>query len=203
MAHCAGIAAPDGRRIVDFKESNLHVVSYSVPIHGKLTWDDLQPHLHIHPELPDAIPYRTSYYKRDWGFCLTHAQYRELENMGGPFEVFIGSTLEPGSLTYGELLLPGRSNQEILISTYICHPSMANDNLSGVLLTVFLARYLVSLNLRHWSYRIVFLPETIGAIAYCARNEEAVKHINLGLIPTTVGGQALLVTNKAGRPSTL
>lgn len=186
--HDAWIAAPDGRRIVDFNANNLHIVSYSEPQRGTFTWDELQPHLHIHSELSAAIPYRTSYYKRDWGFCLTNAQYRELEQFGGPFEVVIDSTLEPGSLSYGELLLPGQSKQEILLSCYICHPSMANDSLSGVLLTAFLARDLMGKTNRRYSYRIVFVPETIGAIAYCAQHEAIMKQIDTGLVITTVGG---------------
>lgn len=184
----AWIAAPDGRRIVDFNASNLHVVSYSEPVRGKFAWAELQAHLHTHPSLPEAIPYRTSYYKRDWGFCLTRAQYREMEQHGGPFDVVIDATLEYGSLTYGELLLPGHSKQEILLSCYICHPSMANDSLSGVLLTAFLARELLARTDRHYSYRIAFVPETIGAIAYCARNETAMRQIDTGLVITTVGG---------------
>ena len=183
----AWIAAPGGRRIVDFRDCNLHVVSYSEPIERKLTWDALRSHLHTHPELPDAIPYRTSYYRRGWGFCVTHGQYQELERLKGPFEVVIDSTLQSGSLTYGEYLLPGQSNQEILISTYICHPSMANDNLSGMILTAFLAKELLNKKL-NFSYRIVFVPETIGAIAYCANNEEVMKKIDCGLVVTTVGG---------------
>lgn len=184
----AWIAAPDGRRIVDFNASNLHVVSYSEPVRGNFTWAELQAHLHTHPTLPEAIPYRTSYYKRDWGFCLTHAEYRELEQHGGPFDVVIDATLQPGSLTYGELLLPGRSSQEILLSCYICHPSMANDSLSGVLLTAFLARDLMASADRYYTYRIAFVPETIGAIAYCAHNEAAMQKIDTGLVITTVGG---------------
>lgn len=184
----AWISAPDGRRIVDFNANNLHIVSYSEPQRGTFTWDELQPHLHIHSELPAAIPYRTSYYKRNWGFCLTMAQYRELEQLGGPFEVVIDSTLEPGSLTYGELLLPGKSKHEILLSCYICHPSMVNDSLSGVLLTAFLARDLMGRTNRRYSYRIVFVPETIGAIAYCAQNEATMQQIDTGLVITTVGG---------------
>jgi len=184
----AWIADSTGRRIVDFKASNLHVVSYSVPVRGEYSWQELQPHLHIHPDLPNAIPYRTSYYKRDWGFCLTHDQYRELEQAAGSFQVVIDSRLAPGSLTYGELILPGKSSQEVLISCYICHPSMANDSLSGVLLTAFLARELLAREERKYTYRIVFVPETIGAIAYCALNEAAMKAIDLGLVITTAGG---------------
>lgn len=184
----AWISDSDGKRFVDFNISNLHVVSYSEPIQGKFSWAELQPHLHINEEIPSAIPYRTSYYKRDWGFCVTHRQYHEMELYGGTFDVFIDSILEPGSLTYGELLIPGRSKQEILISCYICHPSMANDSLSGVLLTAFLARNLLERVNRSYSYRIVFVPETIGAITYCAKNEIAMRKIDTGMVITTVGG---------------
>jgi len=184
----AWVADADGRRIVDFKASNLHVVSYSTPIRAALGWDDLRPHLHTHPELPEAIPYRTSYYKRDWGFCVNQSQYQELEQLKGPFQVVIDSTLEAGSLTYGELLLPGQSNQEILISTYICHPSMANDNLSGMIMTAFLARELERIGKSNYGYRFVWVPETIGAITYCAHNETAMKNITSGFVVTCVGG---------------
>jgi aminopeptidase-like protein len=184
----AWIAAPDGRRIVDFHLSNLHVVNYSEPVCDTLDWAALRPHLHVHPELPGAIPYRTAYYKRTWGFCLTHAQYRELESLGGPFEVVIDSDFKRGALSYGECLIPGRSSQEVLLSCYICHPSMANDSLSGVVLTAFLARELLRRKERRYSYRVAFVPETIGAIAYCAANEAAMKRIDLGLVITTVGG---------------
>ena len=177
-----------GRRIVDFRRSNLHVVSYSEPVRGSMDWNTLKSHLYVHADLPDAIPYRTTYYCRTWGFCVTHAQYREMEADDGPFEVCIDAMLEPGSLTYGELLIPGRSTREILLSCYICHPSMANDSLSGVVLTVFLARHLATLPDRHWSYRVVFVPETIGALAYCARNEAAMQAIDMGLVITTAGG---------------
>jgi|GEM_PF-137202 len=184
----AWIADSTGRRIVDFRDSNLHVVSYSEPVNSVMDWAELQARLHRHPQLAEAIPYRTSYYKRDWGFCVTHAQFAEMEKLGGPFTVVIDSELKPGSLTYGEYLVPGRSAREILLSCYICHPSMANDSLSGVLLTAFLARHIAGLKNRHWSYRVVFVPETIGAITYCARNEAAMKRIDMGLVITTVGG---------------
>lgn len=183
----AWIAGSDGRRLVDFRASNLHVVSYSEPIRRQMSWDELAPHLHCHPELPEAIPYRTSYYKRTWGFCVTHAQHDALQRHGGPFDVVIDATLAPGSLSYGELLIPGRSAQEILLSCYICHPSMANDSLSGVVLTAFLARDLMATP-RQYSYRVVFVPETIGAIAYCATHEAEMKRIDMGLVITTVGG---------------
>lgn len=188
----AWIASSGGRRVVDFAHCNLQVMSYSEPVNSRLDWRRLRSHLHVHPRLPEAIPYRTSYYRRDWGFCLTHAQYAELEQLGGTFEVVIDSSLKPGSLTYGECLLPGRSTREILLSCYICHPSMANDSLSGVLATAFLARYLASLKHRQWTYRIAFVPETLGAIAYCSANEAAMRQIDTGLVITTVGGPGKL-----------
>jgi aminopeptidase-like protein len=184
----AYIANISGRRIVDFKSNTLHIVGYSVPVRGTFTWQELQPKLHRHPLIQEAIPYRTSYYKRNWGFCVSQAQFEELERENGPFEVVIDAKLGLGSLSYGELLLPGKSDREILLSCYICHPSMANDSLSGVLLTAFLARELMANNNRQYSYRIIFVPETIGAISYCALNESAMKNIDLGLVITTVGG---------------
>jgi aminopeptidase-like protein len=177
-----------GERLIDFNNSNLHVVSYSEPVDAVFTWDQIKSHLHLHPTLPEAIPYLTSYYERNWGFCVTLEQYERLKKSAGPFKVKIDSSLKPGSLTYGEYLLAGSSKQEILISCYICHPSMANDSLSGVILTAILAEYLTNIHDRHWSYRFVFVPETIGAISYCALNEDTIKQIDFGLVITTVGG---------------
>ena len=176
-------------RLVDFRNSNVHVMGYSQPVQGKMTLDELKPHLHYRDDLPDAIPYRTSYYKKDWGFCLSFDQYKKIQEDGGPFEVFIDSSFkEDGSLAIGELLIQGKNKKEILISTYFCHPSLANDNLSGFLLTAFLAKELSARkNLNH-SYRIIFVPETIGAISYCAMNEEAMRSIDTGLVITCVGG---------------
>ena len=184
----AWIADKSGQRIVDFKANNLHIVSYSIPIDSTMHWEELKPHIHKHPQLPDAIPYRTSYYQRNWGFCVTGAQYQLLAKATEPLTVMVDTELKPGSLSYGEYLLPGESKKEILISCYICHPSMANDNLSGVLLTAFLARHVAKLEKRKWSYRFVFTPETIGAVAYCARNETAMRAIDFGVVITTVGG---------------
>jgi len=178
-----------GVRLVDFQTSNIHLVSYSVPITKKMTFDELEPHLNIHQDLPDAIPYRTSYYKRDWGFSVTHDQFSALQQEKGELEVVIDSELnDNGSLTVGELIIHGETDKEILISSYICHPSLANDNLSGAVLTAFLARELIKGPKRHHSFRIVWVPETIGAIAYCAINEEVMKKIESGLVVTTVGG---------------
>jgi len=185
----AWIKDTDGNKLVDFQQSNIHLVSYSEPVHKKVKYEDLKDHLHTQPDMPDAIPYRTSYYKRDWGFCITHEQSDHLQQTSTPLEVFVDSEFDPnGSLTIGELLIPGESEQEILISTYICHPSLANDNLSGAVMTAFLARELLKQPKPKYSYRIIWVPETIGAIAYCAVNETAMKKITTGLVVTTVGG---------------
>jgi len=188
----AWIENTEGHRLVDFVNCNLHVVSYSEPIDQWMTWDSLSPHVHRHPELTSAIPYRTTYYQRNWGFCVSAAQFEALSMADGNLHVVINSEFRSGSLSYGEYLLPGRSPQEILISSYICHPSMANDSLSGVLLSAFLARELARRESRKWSYRFVFVPETIGAIAYSALNEAAMSRIDIGLVATTVGGPGKL-----------
>ncbi len=184
----AYIETTDGARIVDFRINNLHVVGYSVPINKMLNFDELDEHLHKHPSIPDAIPYRTSYYEKNWGFCVTEAQYEELKANHGPLRVVIDAKHINGSMTIGECLLPGESKREILISCYICHPSMANDSLSGVILTAYLAKTLSCMTNRYWSYRIIFVPETIGALAYIAMNEKLIKEISFGIVITTVGG---------------
>ena len=185
----AWIKTSEGKKIVDFKKSNIHLVGYSKPINNEMTFLELKDHLYTHPTINDAIPYRTSYYKKDWGFCVTRDQYNLLSNIKGKVQVYIDSEFKSnGSLSIGEFLIPGRSKKEILISTYICHPSLANDNLSGMLLSAFLARNIVKQNLCNYSYRFVWVPETIGAIAYCAYNQDVIKNIKTGLVVTTVGG---------------
>ena len=184
----AWIETMDGERIVDVNDNNLHVISYSQPINTSMTWKELKPHIHKHEFLKEAIPYRTTYYNESWGFCVTHDQYKRIESEKEELLVRIDCKFKDGSLTYGELIVPGRSKKEILISCYICHPSMANDSLSGVILTAYLARFITKLKDRHWTYRIIFVPETIGAIAYCALNESFMKNIDFGLVITTVGG---------------
>jgi aminopeptidase-like protein len=185
----AWIKDSKGNKIIDFNNSNIHVVGYSEPINKKMTFDDLKSNLHYLEDLPDAIPYRTTYYNRNWGFCVNKAQYDTLKDVEGSLEVCIDSEFKShGSLTIGELLIPGKSKEEILISTYICHPSLANDNLSGTVLTAFLAKKLLKEEKLNYSLRFIFVPETIGAISYCANNEKAMKAIKFGFVVTTVGG---------------
>lgn len=173
-----------GEKVIDFRRSNLHVVNYSIPYQGRLTLAELRPRLHSLPEHPDWIPYRTSYYKEDWGFCLPHRVLQELED--GEYEVCIDTDLEAGSLTYGELLLPGTRPDEVLISCHVCHPSLCNDNLSGIVLTVALAKLLGGVS-RDYSYRFLLIPGTIGSICWLARNEERASRIQHGLVAACVG----------------
>jgi aminopeptidase-like protein len=183
----AFIADLQGRRLVDFQANNVHLVGYSVPVDREMSFDELAPHLHSLPDLPEAIPYRTSYYNRDWGFCLTHDQLQALDRRAR-YRVLIDSTLAPGGLTYGEAGLPGDSGQEYLVSTYVCHPSLANDNLSGVVLWTLLLRELSRAGRLRHAYRFVIVPETIGAVVYLARNETRARRFAGGFVVTTVGG---------------
>ena len=177
---------PQGNRVIDFAESNVHVVSYSVPVDCEISLEDLQAHLHSDPDLPDAIPYVTSYYNRTWGFCLTQRQRDSLEP--GTYRAVIKSTLKPGSLTYGELVIPGESSEEVFISTYVCHPSLANNELSGPVVATAIARWLISLDSRKFTYRFVFIPETIGAVAYLdAQLDHLKKHVIAGFNLTCIG----------------
>ena len=171
-------------KIIDLKNSNLHVLNYSVPVKKRVSLKELKEHLFTLPEYPDWIPYKTSYYKENWGFCMTHSQFLTLKD--GEYEVFIDSSLEEGSLTYGEYLIKGEKSEEVLISCHICHPSLCNDNLAGVVLTVFLAKYLKRIPVRY-SYRFLFIPGTIGSITWLCLNEENVSKIKHGLVVAGIG----------------
>jgi aminopeptidase-like protein len=170
----AYIITPSGKKICSFKDNNLHLLGYSAPIHMKLNLSDLQNNLYSLPDQPTAIPYVTSYYKETWGFCLSQQQRNSLEE--GEYEVFIDSKLFDGSLSYGELLIKGRLDKEIFISTYVCHPSMANNELSGPTVVTFLAKWLLEKKKPEYTYRIVFVPETIGSITYLSQNYKDMKN---------------------------
>jgi aminopeptidase-like protein len=193
----AWIKDPSGRKVVDFLACNLHVLNYSVPIHAKMPLEDLKTHLFTLPDKPDLIPYRTSYYKEAWGFCLSHRALTELPD--GEYEVFIDSTLADGSLTYGECLLPGDSEREVLLSTHVCHPSLCNDNLSGIAVMTWLARALSDRPRRRYSYRFLFIPGTIGSIAWLARNEERAGRIAHGLVAANLGDPGTFHYKKSRR----
>ena len=173
-----------GEKVVDFQKSNLHVVNYSIPVHRRISLAELKSHLFALPDHPDWIPYRTSYYKEDWGFCLTHNQLLALKD--DEYEVCIDATLEPGALSYGECYLRGETTDEVLITTHICHPSLCNDNLSGIAIATLLAKLLSGFQLRH-SYRFLFIPATIGSITWLCQNESKLPNIKHGLVLTLLG----------------
>jgi aminopeptidase-like protein len=173
-----------GERVIDFRASNLHVVGYSVPVRRRMSLAELRPHLHTLPDRPDWIPYRTSYYTETWGFCLRHRDLLALAD--GEYEVSIDSSLADGHLSYGECYLPGETEDEVLLSCHVCHPSLCNDNLSGVALGAFLAERLAGAA-RRYSYRVLFIPGTIGSITWLARNEPGLSRIKHGLVLANVG----------------
>jgi len=185
-----------GEKIIDFANSNLHILNYSVPVRARMRLSELREHLFSAPDHPDWIPYRTSYYKENWGFCLSHRQLEQLED--DEYEVCIDATLAPGHLTYGEYYLRGRRDEEVLISCHACHPSLCNDNLSGVALCTYLARHLSSLSSSlEYSYRFLFIPGTIGAITWLARNRDRVAKIRHGLVIACVGDPGRLTYKKS------
>jgi len=177
----------EGHRVIDFKKSNLHIVNYSVPFEGTLSLEELREHLHTLPDQPQLIPYVTSYYTRRWGFCLAHNEYERLKE--GIYEVRIDSTLEAGSLTYGELFIEGEIDNEILLSTSICHPSMANNELSGPVVTAYIVKHLLTNGKKpYYSYRVLFMPERIGSLTYLHFNLEHLKRkVSGGYVITCVG----------------
>jgi aminopeptidase-like protein len=184
----AYIIGPDGQKFCDLNVSNLHVLGYSIPVNKEISLDELQEHLYSLPEQPDAIPYVTSYYKERWGFCITQEERNKLAQ--GQYQVFIDSELKNGSLTYGELILKGESDKEIFISSYLCHPSMANNELSGPVVTTFLAKWLRGLGKLKYTYRIIIIPETIGSITYLSRNYKEMKqNVVAGFNVTCIGDE--------------
>ncbi len=180
----AWIETLDGRRLVDFADSNLHVVGYSLPVDAQVSREELAAHVHTLPGQPDLVPYRTGYYARDWGFCLSDRLWRQMREPA--YRVRIDSTLAPGALSYGELFLPGESDQEVLVSVHVCHPSLADDNLSGIAVATALAMRQATRR-RRLGYRFLFVPATIGAIAWLAANEARLERIAHGLVLTCVG----------------
>lgn len=185
----AWLKGPDGQKVVDFTNSNLHVLNYSTPVNQKLTMEELRPHLHTLSHLPAATPYVTSYYKPRWGFCLPYEQYKQLPEEG-QYHAYIDSELVDGELNVAHAILPGESEREILISSYVCHPSLANNELSGPITAAFLYQRLAKWKKRRFTYRFVFVPETIGSITYLHRfGLELKKKLHAGLVLTCVGGK--------------
>jgi aminopeptidase-like protein len=180
----AYVRGPDGRIVVDFNASNLHLVGYSEPVSRRMPLAELKAHVHTLPDQPDLIPYRTSYYNRNWGFCMRHDDYVALPD--GDYEVYIDSTLADGALTYGEVFLPGTTDREVLLSAHICHPSLANDNCSGLAVLALVARTLAQRHNRY-SYRLLFAPGTIGALCWLAANEDGLHRIDHGLVVSCIG----------------
>jgi aminopeptidase-like protein len=192
----AYIKTRDGSRIVDFNSSNLHVVSYSVPVHRHMTLAELRPHLYSIPEHPEWVPYKTSYYAENWGFCLSQRQLESLQE--DQYEVCIDSSLENGHLTLGQCVLPGRESDEVLVSCHICHPSLCNDNLSGVAIATTLARLLIGAS-RRYTYRFLFIPGTIGAITWLARHADVAMRIKHGLVLVCGGDRGKLTYKRTRR----
>lgn len=193
----AWIKDGSGVKIVDFMQNNLHVLNYSVPVHRRVSIDELKGHLFTLPEYPDWIPYRTSYHNPEWGFCITQNQYDGLKS--GEYEVMIDSSLEPGFLTFGEYYIEGQTADEVLISTHICHPSLANDNLSGIAVATYLAQQISNLPKPRYSYRFLFIPGTIGSITWLSLSGENVNRVKHGLVLTLLGDHSKFHYKKSRR----
>jgi aminopeptidase-like protein len=199
----AYIITPEGKKIADFKINNLHVINYSIPVNKKLSYDELIPHLHTLPNKPTAIPYLTTYYKETWGFCLTHEEFLQLPKQGD-YQVVIDATLQDGALTYGQCILRGTSEEEILFSSYLCHPSMANNELSGPLALALLYQELAKQESRYYTYRFVLAPETIGIIAFLAKHGEALRSkIKAGYVLTCCGDAGKITYQLSKRANTI
>ncbi|NQX91458.1 MAG: DUF4910 domain-containing protein [Flavobacteriales bacterium] len=199
----AYIITPSGEKIADFKVNNLHVLNYSTPVNKTISYQELKDHIYTLPGQPDVIPYITSYYKEKWGFCLRHTTWTNLPQEGN-YQVVIESSLEEGELEYAEAILPGSSKEEILFSTYICHPSMANNELSGPLTAIFLYRRLLEMPNRRFTYRFLFAPETIGVIAYLSKEGMHLKEkLAAGYVLTCCGDRGNLTFKESKRANTL
>lgn len=193
----AWVANAKGERVIDLQDSTLHVVHYSVPVRKRMTLRALRPHLHTLPDHPDWIPYRTSYYHETWGFCLSQRALDALPD--GEYDVCIDSTLGPGNLTYAECVLPGDDPREVLLSCHACHPALANDNLSGIALAVGMARALIQRTRRRWTYRVLFIPGTIGSITWLAQNSAAARRVHHGLVLACAGDRGKLTYKRSRR----
>lgn len=187
----AYVADLSGRRVIDFQKHTLHLMGYSVPVREQMTLAQLRPHLYTLPEHPDWIPYCTSYYQHTWGFCLTQRQLDTMDE--GPYDVVIDSHIGPGELSIGEVLVLGDSEEEVLISAHTCHPSLVNDNLSGIVVATEVAAALAALPRRRWSYRFVFAPGIIGSLAWLTHHEQDLRRVRHGLVLAGLGGSGHLV----------
>lgn len=192
----AYVASSDGERVIDFRESNLHVVGYSVPVSERMPLSELREHLHTLPDQPSWVPYRTSYYAPAWGFCLAQEKLDALPD--GEYDVVIDSTLADGSLTYGEHVVPGRVTDEVIVSCHVCHPSLANDNLAGIAVAISLAQQLAETQ-PHYTYRFLFMPGTIGSITWLARNSSRIEKVKHGLVLACAGDPGPLTYKKSRR----
>lgn len=198
--HDAWVATPDGTRVVDAADSPLHVMGYSVPFRGRLDAAELSAHLHSLPDHPDWVPYRTSYYREEWGFCVSQSTLDAMT--AEQYDVVVDASLEDGALTYGECILPGESSDEVLLSAHVCHPALANDNLSGIALVTALGEWLAE-RPRRRTYRLLYAPGTLGAIAWLARNEAQVGRIVAGMVVSGVGDPGGLTFKSSRRGDTL